>query len=237
MADGVAERLLDDPVGRQLHPGGQRSRGVPVTSTATVRPAASAVGDQLVQPVQGGLGRVVLGGLVGPQHPDHPPQLPQPLGGRGPDGGEAPGQLLGGLRDPVGRGLGLDGDDRHVVGDHVVQLARDPGALLQQGPPGPLGVAASCCSASRRRDSRRAASAPVASRTTADREVISARSAEASSPGMRWTRIAPASRVSSHSSTRTRGRAWSPTMARTARCASRLGSAQTGPALPPAPPR
>ena len=89
-----------------------------------------------------------------------------------------------------------------------------------------------CCSASRRWVSRRPPSAPAATRTMADRVVISARSGEALSPGMRWTRIAPAPRVSSHSSTSTRGRACSPTRASTPRWASRLGSAHTGPAPP-----
>ena len=35
---------------------------------------------------------------------------------------------------PVRGRLGLDGDQRHVVGDDVVHLAGDPGALLEQRP-------------------------------------------------------------------------------------------------------
>ena len=37
---------------------------------------------------------------------------------------------------PVGGRLGLDGDQRHVVGDDVVHLAGDAGALLEQRSPG-----------------------------------------------------------------------------------------------------
>ena len=43
--------------------------------------------------------------------------------------------------DPVRRAVGLHGDHRHVVGDDVVQLAGDPGALLQQRALGALGLA------------------------------------------------------------------------------------------------
>jgi len=40
----------------------------------------------------------------------------------------------------LGRGLGPDRDQRHVMGDHVMQFPRDPGAFLQHGPLRPLGL-------------------------------------------------------------------------------------------------
>ena len=48
----------------------------------------------------------------------------------------------GRLAEAVRRGLGPHRDQRHVMGDHVMQLPRDPGALLQHGPPRPLSLGA-----------------------------------------------------------------------------------------------
>ena len=54
------------------------------------------------------------------------------------DGDELPLRLGGEVRDPVGGGLRLHDDHRHVVGDDVVQLASDAAALLEDRAPGPL---------------------------------------------------------------------------------------------------
>ncbi len=143
----VAERLLHDPVGRQLHAGRQWSAR-PAAARGDGQAGGPDVVHQRVEPVEGGL-RGVRGGLaplrcvqrvrvLGAQHAQHPAQLGERLQRVLPDAGEVLLQLVRRVLDEEGGDLGLDGDHRHVVRHHVVQLARDAAALLQQGPPGPL---------------------------------------------------------------------------------------------------
>jgi hypothetical protein len=136
----VAERLLQDPVGRQLH--GRRQRaGRPGHGGGHRQPGGPAVGEQVVESVQAGLRRGVLCAAVRSQQAEHPPQLGERVECVGADGAEAADQLLRRVRHPVRRGLGLDRDHGHVVRDHIVQLPGEAGAFLQQGPAGPLRLA------------------------------------------------------------------------------------------------
>ena len=73
-ADGV-ERLLER-CGRRTAPSRPAAVPAPVTSTATVAPAASALPTSSSSRSRVGLGRVVLGGLVGLQHPRPPAAAP-----------------------------------------------------------------------------------------------------------------------------------------------------------------
>ena len=70
------------------------------------------------------------------QHPEQPAHVGQRAPGRAGDRGELGLGRLRQLAEPVRRGLRLHRDHRHVVGDHVVHLAGDPGPLLQHRPPG-----------------------------------------------------------------------------------------------------
>ncbi len=127
----VAERLLHDPVGGQLHTGRQRPLDA---DDAQVHGQAGAPhgGDEPFEPVHAGL-RATFGAAVGAaEHTKEPAHLGQRLAGDGACLGHV---VLDGLRqpgDPERRGLGADGDHRHVVGDDVVELPRDPRPLLQQ---------------------------------------------------------------------------------------------------------
>ncbi len=76
--------------------------------------------------------------VLGPQHAQDPAQLGEGLQRVLPDAREILLQLVRRVLDEVRGDLRLDGDHGHVVGDHVVQLARDAAALLQHGAAGPL---------------------------------------------------------------------------------------------------
>jgi hypothetical protein len=137
---GVAERLLHDPVGRQLHARRERAR-LPGHGHGGREPGPAGAVDQLAEVPETRLRRA-LGGLgVAAQHPEQAAHLVERLAGGLADGGEVAHAVLGQPADPVGGGLGLDRDHGHVVGDDVVQLAGDPGALLQDGPAGLLPTA------------------------------------------------------------------------------------------------
>jgi hypothetical protein len=83
--------------------------------------------------------RVGVGAVgVDAEHSEDRPRPVESFTGSGPDRGEPGPQRLGHLGDPVRGGLGLDGDERQVVGQHVVQLPRDAGPLLQHRPAGPV---------------------------------------------------------------------------------------------------
>jgi hypothetical protein len=133
--DDVGERLLHDPVGGQLQPRGQGPRG-PLDLHLHRDPGRLGVGGEQVQRREPGLGlgRHVVG-AQGAQQPAHvleraPPGLL--------DHAQRPGRLLRGLLDQVGAHARLDGDHAHRVGHDVVQVARDPGALIGDGPAGQL---------------------------------------------------------------------------------------------------
>ncbi len=132
--EGVGERLLHDPVRRQLHRRGQfAARAVLGRLEVQARLPARRpdLGQQRVERVE--LGRLVRGLVAGPQQADHAAHLGQPLHAVLPDHRHRREQRVGGVAllaagQRLGTG-GVDGDGGEVVGDHVVQLAGHPGAL------------------------------------------------------------------------------------------------------------
>ena len=121
----VGQRLLHDPVRRQLHPAGQFLGAVVPAHRHPQADRPDGVG-QGVELREAGLRTVRVGAVVGGQGVQHGPQF----GERGPGGradrterGPGPLRLL--VEDVLG-GRGLHRDDRHVVGHHVVQFAGDP---------------------------------------------------------------------------------------------------------------
>ena len=76
-----------------------------------------------------------VGGPVVAQHAEQPPHLRQRLARNPAQRAELGQGRLGQAGEAVRRRLGPDGDQRHVMGDHVVQFPRDPGALLKHGSP------------------------------------------------------------------------------------------------------
>src|SRR5690606_40846658 len=83
-----------------------------------------------------GLGRPLLAA----QHAEKPPDLVERLSGLGRDRLELGADLRGKPTEPVLRRLRLDDDHRHPVCGDIVQVARDPGALLSQDGAGLLGL-------------------------------------------------------------------------------------------------
>ena len=73
----------------------------------------------------GVVGRVVLGA----EQPEQPAHLDESLPGGDLDAAEGVASDLRPLVDDVVRDAGLDGDDAHRVGHHVVQVAGDPQPL------------------------------------------------------------------------------------------------------------
>ena len=65
----------------------------------------------------------------GAEQPEHPAHLDEPLPRGDLDAAERVAGDLGPLVDDVMRDAGLDGDDAHRVGHHVVQVAGDPQPL------------------------------------------------------------------------------------------------------------
>jgi hypothetical protein len=137
--DGVGERLLDDPVGRQVDPGRQRLLGA-LDHQLDPEPGPPDLLDQRRHLGQAGLGGEA-GGLVAvaPQHPEQPAHLDQGLAPGGRDRLEGAGRPGRFGRHRHRAGLGLHHHHADVVGDHVVQLAGDPGALGGHRPAGVLG--------------------------------------------------------------------------------------------------
>ena len=103
---------------------------MPLTPAVTVTPPLRADSSSPSRSARPGWGAV--SGAVAAQHAEHPAQLLEAGQRAGPDLGEALHQFLRRVRRLVGRGLGLDRDHRHVVGDDVVQLPGDALALLEQ---------------------------------------------------------------------------------------------------------
>ncbi len=144
--DHVGKRLLHDAVRRQIH---RLRYPAPLHHLRHVRrhrqlgrePGAHRRLHQLLNPVQTWLRGQFAPAAVTAQHRQQPPHLREGLPGAGRDRRELRPYLVGHLADPVGSRVRLDGDHRHVVGDHVVEFAGDPGAFLQQRPLRPLGLA------------------------------------------------------------------------------------------------
>ena len=130
----VGERLLQDPVGGQVERGRQRSR-IAVGPQLDRDAGRARVLDQRRQLRQPRL-RAVLGSLVAlAQDAEHAAHLAERLVRRAAD---RPQRLARPRRVLLERGLGgvgLHGDHADAVGDHVMQLASDPRALLGHGDP------------------------------------------------------------------------------------------------------
>ena len=129
MPHHVAQRLLQDPVGGQVHALRQGPGGAADGATHEHAPAAGRFQQpgQLTQArLRGG------GGAAAAQHAEEPAQFAEPAQRAGPDVREALQQLRRGIRDLPRPRLGLDGDHRHVVGHDVVQFAGDALAFLEQ---------------------------------------------------------------------------------------------------------
>ena len=124
----VRERLLDDPVQRQLDAARQRPRR-PLDAQLDRHAGALALGHEVAEVADPRLRREPELGGVAAQHAEEPPELRERL---------APGVLHGAQRrhgalgiapEDLLRGARLHDHDAHRVRDDVVELARDPAAL------------------------------------------------------------------------------------------------------------
>ncbi|MCO5614894.1 hypothetical protein L7F22_069179 [Adiantum nelumboides] len=140
----VGQRLLHDPVRRQVDPGRQRPRG-PLGAAAHRQPRGAHLVEQRVEPVQAGGGRT-RGLLVDPtQHAEGGAHLAQQVAAGPLDLGERGAGLLRVVVHQVERDPGLHVDQGDVVAEHVVQLLGDPqplgvGAAPTLGLGGPPGL-------------------------------------------------------------------------------------------------
>lgn len=144
MPHHIGKRLLNDPVRRQIHRRFERHRLLRQRQLDRhTRPYGPL--DQLRQHADPGLRGLlraaVLLGLLAAQHPEQPAHLRQRLPGGRRDRPELVLGLLGNPAEAIGRTGRLNRDHRHVVGDDIMQFTGDAGALLQQRPMGPLGLA------------------------------------------------------------------------------------------------
>lgn len=144
MAQRVRERLLRDPVRRQLHKPGQRA-AFTVDPHLHVRQPGSGRPREVFEVGDAGSGRVRLAPeVIGvPQHTDGRPQLGQRLAAGTTYRVECLPGLVGRLGEQLGGHARLDVDHRESVGGHVVQFPRDPdplfGEALRGGPVAMLG--------------------------------------------------------------------------------------------------
>ena len=135
--EGVRQGLLHDPVGHQLGAAGRLRRRALLGELHRL-PGPAGPLHQRRQPVDGPGRRPGPGAVVGVEQFEQVAQVgDRPPAGVG-DGGQRLVQAVG-RRGQVPRGLGLHDHRRHMVGDHVVELAGDAGAL---GGAGVLGDAA-----------------------------------------------------------------------------------------------
>jgi hypothetical protein len=138
--DDVGERFLDDPVGGEVDPGGQRSAP---SAHLQVDPYARVLrtGDETVEVGEAGR-RAELGGQprspVVAQQPEQPARLPQRVAAGLLDRRQHARRLIGpGGEDVVGHPR-LDGDEAHAVRDDVVQLTGDAQPFLRHLRPRPF---------------------------------------------------------------------------------------------------
>ena len=113
-------------------------RGSPSIDELDRQPALSGLGDELGQLGEIRLRRQLIGLVGAAEHAEQPVQLEDCLPARVLDRAEdllGPGRLL--CHDAARR-PGLHAHDADVVGDDVVQLARDPDSLLEHGTAGVL---------------------------------------------------------------------------------------------------
>ena len=123
----VGQRLLHDAVRGQLHAAGQRP-GLPRHLEPYGQARAAHLVDEVGELVDAGLRHVLAARVVaGAQQAEQPAHLGQRLPAGAGDGLQRLLGLVGrGVQDVRGA-VRLDDHHRHVVGDHVVQLAGDPG--------------------------------------------------------------------------------------------------------------
>ena len=129
------ERLLDDAVRRHVEPGRELAR-LALDAHGDGEAGGGRPARERLDVAQRRLGRERQLRVLGAQDPEQPAQLVQRF---------APGaldRLEGGLREvrprerEPARARGLHGHPAQRVGDHVVQLARDPRALVDHGAAG-----------------------------------------------------------------------------------------------------
>ena len=132
----VGQRLLHDPVRREIDPGGQPAQ-VAVGPSSTGRPADRTWSTSSSSPRRLGCGAttVVRGWSAGRAAGASRPALPARVSMAASAARAASGL---GVDGPL-PGLRLDDDDAHAVRDEVVQLAGDAGPLVGDGPRGLLG--------------------------------------------------------------------------------------------------
>ena len=129
VAQAVGQALLDDAVGGEVHAGGELDRLALDLQVGLQARVVRAV-EQGVEVGERGLGRergLLLGAA---QHAEQPAHLHQRGAAGLLDGGEGVARGLAVVVDHAARGAGLDDHEAHGVRDHVVELARDAGALL-----------------------------------------------------------------------------------------------------------
>ena len=127
----VRERLLDDPVGRQLE-GRVERRRLPSTASSTDSPAARTCSSRSPSRSRPGSGSWLS---PSPRMPEHPAHVGQGEATGRVDRLERAARLLRSPVEGAQRAAGLDHDHADVVRHRVVQLAGDPLALFQDRPP------------------------------------------------------------------------------------------------------
>ena len=132
VADDVDQRLLEDPEGGSVDARRERAL-VALDLQLDAQPSRLDARDQGAEPRERRLWRQRELLVAAPQYAEQPAQLVERLAPGHLDGGDRAARPLGIARGGAPRGLGLHEHDRHVVGDDVVQLARDPRALLEDG--------------------------------------------------------------------------------------------------------
>ncbi len=126
----VGERLLDDPVRRDVDRGRQRHR-LAGDRGRHLEPGGTDRGDELLEPVQARLRgeSLVVRRVRVPEQPQHPAHLLEPPARGLLDRGQAVPGALGVAVEHVAGAARLHHDGRQAVRHDVVQLAGDPGAL------------------------------------------------------------------------------------------------------------
>ena len=135
--EGVRERFLDDAIGGHLERAGQRPR-LPLDRELDRQPALPGLGDELGQLGEIRLRRQLVGLIGAAEEAEQPVQLEHGLAAGVLDRAEHLLGLGGLLRHDAPRRAGLHAHHADVVGDDVVQLARDPHPLLEHGAAGVL---------------------------------------------------------------------------------------------------
>jgi hypothetical protein len=130
VAHDVDERLLDDAKGGGVD-AGRQVEGVAAHVELDRQPGRAHALHERPDPLQRGLRRQRELLVAAPQDAEQAAQLPERLSAGLLDRGDGGAGARGVGRHGALGGRGLDEHDRHVVGDDVVQLARDPGALAQ----------------------------------------------------------------------------------------------------------